>query len=113
MLVAAPVAVERAFAHRGVLVSRVSSAPELCDRVACTGLDVWGGGSDKIVYLAPLHGKDFMVLLFQTTAEARSTASFERSKGGLGTATHGSTLLVYLPSSSRLKQLRAALASVR
>jgi hypothetical protein len=108
-----PVVVERAFAHHGVPVSRVSSSPELCDLLACTGLDVWGDGSDKIVYLAPLHGKDFMVLIFQTAAGARRIARFERSNAGLGTAARGSTLLVYLPSSSRIKQLRAALAGIR
>ena len=96
-----------------MLVSSVSSAPELCDRVACTGLDVWGGDSDKLVYLAPLKGKDFMVLIFQTAADAGRMARFERSKADLGTAAHDSTLLVYLPSSSRIKQLRAALAGVR
>ena len=73
MVAATPVSVERAFAHHGVLVSRVSSAPELCDRLACTGLDVWGG-SDKPVYLAPVKGKDFMVVIFLTAAEARRMA---------------------------------------
>ena len=112
MVAATPVSVERAFAHRGVLVSRVSSAPELCDRLACTGLDVWGG-SDKPVFLAPVKGKDFMVVIFLTAAEAQRMARFERSNAGLGTATRGATLLVYLPSSSRIKQLRAALTGVR
>jgi hypothetical protein len=69
------------------------------------------GGSGKIAYLAPRLGRDFMVVLFPTASAARRIGSFERS-AGTGTATSGSTLLVFLKSSSRIAKLRAALAAV-
>jgi hypothetical protein len=54
-----------------------------------------------------------MVILFKTTSEARKMAAFERTHAGLETATHGPVLLVYLKSSSRIAQLRAALTGVQ
>jgi hypothetical protein len=106
------VAIERSFGNHGVVVSQVRSAPELCDRAACTGLDVWDG-SGKVVYLAPRQGRDFMIAVFATAAAARRIGAFERTKSGMGTDVRGTALLVYLPSSARIAQLRAALAAVR
>ncbi|MGH2936476.1 MAG: hypothetical protein ACRDL2_18450 [Gaiellaceae bacterium] len=54
-----------------------------------------------------------MVVLFKTASDARKLGAFERTHAGLGTATHGSVLLVYLKSSSRIVQLRAALTGVK
>jgi hypothetical protein len=54
-----------------------------------------------------------MIAVFATPAAARRIGAFERTKGGMGTDVRGSALLVYLPSSARIAQLRAALAGVR
>lgn len=113
MLTATPASIEQALAHRGVRISYVAAAPELCDRVSCTGQIVWGGDSGSNAYFRPKHGRDFMVVLFKTASDARKLGTFERTHAGRGTATHGTVLLVYLKSSSRIAQLRAALARVR
>jgi hypothetical protein len=113
MLMATPVSIEQAFARHGVRISQVGSPPELCDRVACTGLDTWGGESRSNIYFRPQHGKDFMVVLFKAASDAHKIAAFERTHAGLGTATHASVLLVYLKSSTRIAKLRAALTGVR
>lgn len=81
MLTVTPVSIEQAFAHRGVRISHVAAAPELCDRVSCTGLDIWGGDSRSNVYFRPQHGKDFMVVVFKTASDARKMATFERTRG--------------------------------
>ena len=106
------VAIERSFGHHGVAVSQVSAAPELCDSAACTGVDIWGA-SGRVVYLGPRRGRDFMIAVFPTAADARRIGAFERTKGGMGADVRGAALLVYLPSSARIAQLRAALAGVR
>jgi hypothetical protein len=106
-------AIERAFARRGVLVSRVSSTPEVCDPAGCTGLMVWGRGSGKISYLVPKRGRDFVVVVLGTASGAQQIAKFERTTAGLGAEVHGSAVLVYLKSTARITELRAALASVR
>ncbi|HLY93590.1 MAG TPA: hypothetical protein VKP14_01975 [Gaiellaceae bacterium] len=110
MVAATPAAVERAFAHQGVLVSPVAKPPELCDRGAgvCTGVDIWGG---KVVYLAPKGKPDFIVVLLPTAADARRIGAVQR-RSGLGTANRGSTLLVYLRSTIRIARLRAALSTL-
>ena len=111
MVSATPAAVERAFAARGVLVARVAKPPELCDARShsCAGLEFWGG---KIAYLAPRMAKpDFVVVLLPTLADARRIGAVGRH-GGLATARRGSTLLVYLRSSTRITRLRHALASL-
>lgn len=107
---ATPAAVERAFAHQGVLVSRTAKPPELCDRRAgvCTGVDIWGG---KVVYLAPAGTADFIVVLLPTAADARRIGAVQR-RSGLGAANRGSTLLLYLRSSIRIGRLRAALSTL-
>jgi hypothetical protein len=111
MVAATPAAVERAFASHGVLVSRVSRPPELCDRVSCDGVAVWGG---KVAFLAPSRTAkaDFMVVLVPSLRDATRIGTVER-RAGLGTARRGPTLLVYLPSSPRIARLRGALAAVR
>ncbi len=103
-----PAAVEHAFAHRGVLVTRVAQPPELCDRQACSSLYAWGG---RTVYLAPAGKADFFLALFARTADARAVARLRRL-AGVGAVTRGSILLEYLRSSPRLARLRAALASL-
>jgi hypothetical protein len=111
MVAATPVAVERAFAERGVLVSRVPSSPDLCNAGMCFGLDVAGGGG--VVYLAPLKGKDFMVVLFRAGTNARRAAALENANPVVRVVTKGPALLVYMASSSRISRLRAALAATR
>lgn len=111
MVTTTPTAVERAFAARGVLVAPVAKPPELCDTRShsCAGLELWGG---KIAYLAPLSTKpDFVVVLLPTLADARRIGGVGQHSG-LGAARRGSTLLVYLRSSTRIARLRRALASL-
>jgi hypothetical protein len=93
-------------------VVRAAAAPQLCDSAYCTSIDIWGKGTERLTYFRPRHGRDFMLIVFQTPAEARRMASFDRKAMGLGAATNSSTLLVYLKSSSRIAQTRAALTAI-
>jgi hypothetical protein len=108
MIVATPASVERAFADHGALVSRVGTPPEICYPAGCSGIMLWGGA--KPIYFKPRTGKDFMVILFKTRADAVKLARLE-TKGGIAAARHGSVLLLYYRLSARLGRLRAALAS--
>ena len=104
-------AVEHAFANRGLAVTGATAAPELCDPSACTGLVLWGGA--RPAYLVPQSGRDFVLIVFRTSAAANRVGAFERTHApSLGTFLRGSTLLVYLRSSSRIARLKAALAAV-
>jgi hypothetical protein len=103
-----PAAVVSAFAQRGAIVSRVPKPPKLCDAKACRSMTIFGGA---FVCLAPKATVDFFVALLPSPADATRVAKVGQ-RGGLGVVTHGSTLLVYLKSSTRIARLRAALASL-
>ena len=110
----APLAIQTAFAHGGVPVARADSAPDLCDSTGCTSLDIFGGDSAKAVYFRPQQGKDFMVILFHSPADAREIAKFEQTHSAdVGTSVRKAALLIYLKSSARVARLRAALTAVR
>jgi hypothetical protein len=104
-------AVERAFANRGLALTRAAAIPELCDATACTALLLWGGA--KPAFLVPRSGRDFVLIVFRTAAAANRIGAFERTHApSLGTFRRGSALLVYLKSSSRITRLKAALTAV-
>ena len=108
VLASTPAEVASAFARQGALVARVARPPKLCDPKACRSLTISGG---TVVLLAPKKTVDFFVALLPTAADAQRIGKVGQT-GGLGVATRGSTLLVYLKSSARAARLRAALASL-
>jgi len=103
--------VEGAFARSGVLISRTSTAPQVCYPGACTGVDVWGG-QGRPLYFKPRTGKDFIVVVFTQRSDGAKIARFEASKSGLGVARRGRVLLLYYKLSARIAKLRAALAAL-
>lgn len=107
---ATPASVERAFAAHGVAVSRVARPPEICYAAGCTTVVLWGGRTP--IYFKPRIGRDFMLILFKQSSEARRLARFE-ARHGLGAARHRSLVLLYYRLSARAKRLRAALAASR
>ena len=106
-------AIERAFGRRGIAVAPAAALPELCDPSVCTSLLLWGG--DRPAYLVPQERRDFAVVVFSTASAAHRLATFERTHSApLGADVRGSTVLVYLRSStSRIASARAALAALR
>ena len=107
-----PGVVQHTFARGGAAVVRVAEAPALCDTTACMGIDVWRKGGGSTFYFRPRRGKDFMVILLRSPADARRMATFERTHSPAEVATRGRVLLVYLASSKRIAQLRDALRAV-
>jgi hypothetical protein len=109
---ATPAAVERAFARHGLPVARVARPPQLCDRRACSSLDVWGGGG-RVVFLSPPGKPAFFVTLTPSVSDAQKVANLEAKNPTVGALRHGSTLVLFLRSSTLLRRLRATLASLR
>jgi hypothetical protein len=103
-----PAEVAHAFAAHGIEVARVPEPPKLCDVKACRSLSITGG---TFVCFAPKQTVDFFVALLPTAADAQRVGKVGRS-GGLGAVARGSTLLLYLKSSTRVGRLLAALASL-
>jgi hypothetical protein len=63
-----PAHVEHAFASRHVALHRYAHGPELCDRAACSGVEIWGG---KLVYLAATPKRaDYLVVVLPTVHDA-------------------------------------------
>lgn len=108
MLAATPAEVAQAFAGRGVQVFRVAKPPKLCDVKACRRVTITGA---VFVCFAPRGTVDFFVALLPTPTDARRVETVGR-RGGLGAAARGSTLLLYLKSSTRVARLIAALSSL-
>ena len=108
MLAATPAEVAQAFASRGIQVARVPEPPRLCDVKACRRLTISGG---TFSCFAPKGTVDFFVALLPTPADAQRVGKVGRG-GGLGAVARGSTLLVYLKSSTRVARLEAALSSL-
>jgi hypothetical protein len=63
------------------------------------------------VCFAPKAKVDFFVALLPTAADAQRVGKVGRS-GGLGAVARGSTLLVYLKSSTRVARLLGALSAL-
>lgn len=108
MVAVTPASIERAFADHGVLVSRVARPPEICYPAGCTAVELWGGRTP--IYFKPRVGRDFMVILFKQPSDAVRLARLE-ARSGLGTARHGSLVLLYYKLSARIATLRAAVAA--
>ena len=108
MIASTPASIERAFADRGVLVSRVSRAPEICYPAGCTAVWLWGGATP--IYFKPRIGRDFVVILFKQPSDAVRLTRLE-ARSGLGSARHGSLVLLYYRLSVRIAKLRASLAA--
>lgn len=108
MLAATPAEVARAFVSRGIQVARVPKPPRLCDVKACRRVTISGG---TFVCFAPKGTIDFFVTLLPTAADAQRVGKVARG-GGLGAAARGSTLLLYVKSSTRIARLIAALSSL-
>jgi hypothetical protein len=108
VIAATPASIERAFANRGVRVSRVTRPPEICYPAGCTAVELWGGRTP--IYFKPRSGRDFMVILFKQPSDAARLTRLE-ARSGLGTARHGSLVLLYYRLSARIARLRAAVAA--
>jgi hypothetical protein len=108
VLAATPAEVTHAFASRGIHVVRVPQPPKLCDVKACRRVTITGG---TFVCFAPKGTIDFFVALLPTVADAQRVGKVGRS-GGLGAVAHGSTLMLYLKSSTRVARLLGALSSL-
>ena len=91
--------VQHAFASHRLALHRFAQSPELCDRSACTGMDIWGG---RFVYLATADRTDFMVVVLPTARDAARIA-----KTAPAAVRRQNALLIYLRSaSSRLAIVR-------
>ena len=112
MVATTPADVRLTFARHGAPVVQVAQAPEICRPAACTGVMVWSKGGAQPVWLAPQSGRDFLVALTASPADARGLARFQRAQG-LGAATKGRVLLLFARSSARVARLKAALAALR
>jgi hypothetical protein len=108
VLAATPAEVAHAFASRGIQVTRVPKPPKLCDVKACRRVTITGG---TFVCFAPKGTVDFFLALLPTAADAQRVGKVARG-GGLGAAARGSTLLLYVKSSTRVARLVAALSSL-
>jgi hypothetical protein len=108
VLAATPAEIAQAFASRGVHVVRVPEPPKLCDVKACRSVTITGG---TFVCFAPKGTVDFFVALLPTPADALRVEKVGRN-GGLGAVARGSTLMLYLKSSTRVTRLLAALSSL-
>src|SRR3954452_2019939 len=83
--------IEHTFARHNLALHRYAKSPALCDRRACSGLDVWGGG---VVYLAAAAKTDFVVVVFRTPKDAAAVLPGDR----LVADRRGNALLLYLRS---------------
>jgi hypothetical protein len=105
-----PPQVQQVFAHDRAPIVRYASAPELCDRRACSGLEYWGA---RQVVLAPAGKPDFEVVVFGTPKDAaRVVALFRRPGQRVSAMRRGNAGLFALASSPRLAQLRATFAKI-
>jgi hypothetical protein len=87
------------------LIRRRGKTPA-CIRLAA--VELWGGRTP--IYVKPRSGRDFMVILFKQPSDAARLTRLE-ARSGLGTARHGSLVLLYYRLSARIARLRAAVAA--